>query len=237
MGIQHRESGYLRAYKAHSTYVENVRQISPFLQNKPKVKYAKINLNSFMTIKYEKVDNWSNQTNKPNFILDVGSLALLSGDKPNPAFTRGIYHSIRVLPGIVDFIGNGLFLVRLNKDTKLNSLAVGLDKIVGLLENIPVYPAIQMFDDPEFDGLVFLVITDFYFESLVEPIVACIDLIMRSFPFAYEVECVARIDTDRFIPGGMVDNILAGEFQLAVIVPAVEPHNTAGQRDAEVVFL
>ena len=75
---KHRESSYLHAYylcasKAHSTSVENVRQISPFLQNKPKVKYAKINLNSFMTIKYEKVDNWSNQTNKPNFILDVSS--------------------------------------------------------------------------------------------------------------------------------------------------------------------
>jgi hypothetical protein len=36
MAIQHQESNYLRAYKAHpSTSVENVRQISLFLTNKP----------------------------------------------------------------------------------------------------------------------------------------------------------------------------------------------------------
>ena len=36
-----------------STKVENVRQISFSMQNKPKVKYAQINLSSFLTSKYE----------------------------------------------------------------------------------------------------------------------------------------------------------------------------------------
>ena len=36
-----------------STDVENVRQIHLFMQNKPKVKWVKINLSSFLTSKYE----------------------------------------------------------------------------------------------------------------------------------------------------------------------------------------
>ena len=67
MGIQHRKSTYLRAYKTpvtyvpighHSTPVENIRQISFFMQNKPNVKYTQMNVSSFMTIKYMKMDNW-----------------------------------------------------------------------------------------------------------------------------------------------------------------------------------
>ena len=58
MSIENRQFRYLHAYKAPSTPVENVRQIHLFLQNKPKVKYVKINLSSFLTSKYEKMDNW-----------------------------------------------------------------------------------------------------------------------------------------------------------------------------------
>ena len=49
-----------------STTVENPLQIDPFMQNKPNVKYAQINVSSFITSKYVKVDNWWNQKNKPN---------------------------------------------------------------------------------------------------------------------------------------------------------------------------
>ena len=41
-----------------STPVENVRQISFFMQNKAKVKYAKININSVIIMRYEKMDIW-----------------------------------------------------------------------------------------------------------------------------------------------------------------------------------
>ncbi len=37
------------------------------MQNKPKVKYAKMNISPFMTIKYEKLDTWLSGKNKPNF--------------------------------------------------------------------------------------------------------------------------------------------------------------------------
>jgi hypothetical protein len=36
------------------------------MQNKPKVKSARIDLNAFLTNTCVKMDNWSNQTNKPN---------------------------------------------------------------------------------------------------------------------------------------------------------------------------
>ena len=42
----------------HSTNVENPLQIDLFMQNKPKVKYAQINVSSFITSKYVKVDTW-----------------------------------------------------------------------------------------------------------------------------------------------------------------------------------
>jgi len=37
-----------------------------FMQNKPNVKSAQINVSSFITSKYVKVDTWWNQKNKPN---------------------------------------------------------------------------------------------------------------------------------------------------------------------------
>jgi hypothetical protein len=49
----------------HSTIVENVRQIRLFMQNKAKVKSAKINLSSFVTSKYEKMDIWLFRQTKP----------------------------------------------------------------------------------------------------------------------------------------------------------------------------
>ena len=50
----------------YSTLVEDSLQIKLFLQNKPKVKDAQINVSSFITSKYVKVDTWCNQKNKPN---------------------------------------------------------------------------------------------------------------------------------------------------------------------------
>jgi len=48
-----------------STFVESALQINSFMQNKAKVKYAKISLSSFMTSKYEKLDNWLFRQTKP----------------------------------------------------------------------------------------------------------------------------------------------------------------------------
>jgi len=49
----------LPAYKAADIYVP-IRHyiIDLFMQNKPKVKYTQFNVNSFITSKYVKMDNW-----------------------------------------------------------------------------------------------------------------------------------------------------------------------------------
>jgi len=44
--------------KGPSTLVENPLQIDLFMQNKPKVKSAQINVSSFITSIYMKVDTW-----------------------------------------------------------------------------------------------------------------------------------------------------------------------------------
>jgi hypothetical protein len=49
-----------------STNVEDSLQIDLFMQNKPNVKYAQINVNSYMKSKYEKLDTWLSGKNKPN---------------------------------------------------------------------------------------------------------------------------------------------------------------------------
>jgi len=49
-----------------STNVEDSLQINLFLQNKPNVKDAQINVTSYMKSKYEKLDTWLSGKNKPN---------------------------------------------------------------------------------------------------------------------------------------------------------------------------
>jgi hypothetical protein len=48
----------------HSTK-DYVRNYQLFLQNKPKVKYAQINVTPFITSKYVKMDTWLSGKNKP----------------------------------------------------------------------------------------------------------------------------------------------------------------------------
>jgi len=49
-----------------STNVEDSLQIDLFMQNKPNVKSAQINVNSYMKSKYEKLDTWLSGKNKAN---------------------------------------------------------------------------------------------------------------------------------------------------------------------------
>ena len=52
---------------------------------------------------------------------------------------------------------------------------------------------------------------------------------------ARKVERVPRIDADQFVLGGVIDFVLAGEFQLPSIIPAVESHSSLGQGHAQVI--
>ncbi len=52
--------------KLPSTSVENPLQINLFMQNKPNVKDAQINVNSYMKSRYEILDTWLSGKNKAN---------------------------------------------------------------------------------------------------------------------------------------------------------------------------
>jgi len=72
-----------------------------FIQNKPNVKGAQINVSSFIKIKYEKLDTWLNGKNKPNS----------NPIKPNLQKAKMNVNSF-----ITDGYGkNDAFLVRINK--------------------------------------------------------------------------------------------------------------------------
>jgi hypothetical protein len=72
MGIQHRESGYLRvhylrAYKAPLYFCREHSTNQPFfMQNKANVKDAQMNINTFVTMRYAKIDIWLFGKNKAN---------------------------------------------------------------------------------------------------------------------------------------------------------------------------
>ena len=99
-------------------------------------------------------------------------------------FKAAIRQARVILPGIMDFICNNFFLSRFEPDAEFDSLAVGLSKVVGLFHDLPVNPAVQMLDDPDFDAVLFLAVTDLDFKRFVQPVLVRINPIIRPFSFA-----------------------------------------------------
>ena len=114
---EHRESSYLRAYKAPGncqlssvncprscTSVENALQISPFMQNKPNFQKVKLNVNKVLTEDYGKRTLGQRGKNKPNSKPIKANFPAPRGEtnpiqtqtnpiKPN--FKRGTYAALR----------------------------------------------------------------------------------------------------------------------------------------------
>ena len=63
---KHRESSYLRAYKAPLHLSRNLYKSALFMQNKPNFLDALMNVTSFYTVDYENKSNWKLGENKPN---------------------------------------------------------------------------------------------------------------------------------------------------------------------------
>ena len=84
-----------------STSVENPLQISLFMQNKPNVKDAEINVNSYMKSKYEKLDTWLSGKNKAN------------SNPIKPNFKKAKMNVSLTLTK--DYRKKGDFIVRINK--------------------------------------------------------------------------------------------------------------------------
>lgn len=57
-----------------------------------------------------------------------------------------------LLPRVMDKVGKLLFLIRLKLYAKFDLLRIDLCESVGMLTNLPVYPAKQVLDDADFGG-------------------------------------------------------------------------------------
>ncbi len=77
------------------------------MQNKPNVKYAQINVNSYMKSKYENLDIWLSGKNKPNS----------NPNKPNLRKAKMNVNSIITK----DYIKKDDFIVRINKPNFQNA--------------------------------------------------------------------------------------------------------------------
>jgi len=77
------------------------------MQNKPNVKYAQINVSSFITNNYENMDTWCNQKNKPNS----------NPNKPNSLKAKMNVNSLITK----DYRKNDDFIVRINKPNFQNA--------------------------------------------------------------------------------------------------------------------
>ena len=95
------------------------------MQNKPNYGNSKMNITLDMTSKYEILSAGSDQKTNP----------IQTQLKPKQTQFKPISKKVMgILPGVVDFVGDGFFLAGANKDAKLNGLAVGFDKVIGLLK-------------------------------------------------------------------------------------------------------
>jgi len=80
-----------------------------------------------------------------------------------------------------------------------------------------------MFDDADLSRCG-LVIANLYFEGFVDPPRVEISPVLRAGSLAGHVESVAGIQPDGFIFGRVVNVVLPGELELAIVVAPVETH-------------
>src|SRR5712692_2643724 len=92
-----------------------------------------------------------------------------------------------------------------------------------------------MFDDADLNRRG-LVIANLYFKGFVDPSRVEISSVLRARSLAGHVESVAGIQTDGFLFGSVVNIVLPGKFELAIVVAPVETHSPLRKRHAKMIF-
>jgi len=139
-------------------------------------------------------------------------------------------------PRIMRGVGYRLFSVSGDGDGELNRLAIRFLERIGVREDTPVQPAVEMLDDANRHGF-FLVVADFYLEGLVQCSFGTVNVVRGSTALAYEVEGISGVDADSLTSWRVIDDVLAGELNLTIIVSPIEAQASLGQRNAELVCL
>lgn len=131
-------------------------------------------------------------------------------------------------------VRDGFFLLRLDLHRERNGLSVGFFEGIRVLGDVPVVPTVKVFYDLDFDGHL-LVVAQLDFEGFIGPMVVVADIETHPFALAHKVEGAAGGDPDGFILGGVIDVVLADEFQLPVSVAPIEAQAAFGQRHAQMI--
>ena len=76
---------------------------------------------------------------------------------------------------------------------KFGCAAVGLDKILGFLRNLPVQTAVEMLDNANIRRF-FLVIAESDFERFVQLVSVIVHLEVRLTALSYQIKCIAGED-------------------------------------------
>ena len=133
-------------------------------------------------------------------------------------------------------VGDYLFSVWGNRHWKLYGVRLRFFVIGGTGRDIPGQCSIQMLDYAHIHWL-FLVVAHFDFERFGRAAFSRLHDVVRASAFSGQVEGVASVEADGLVARRVVDDIFAGEFDLAVIVTAVKTDSPLGQRHAEMIGL
>src|SRR5690242_8351988 len=138
-------------------------------------------------------------------------------------------------PAVVNLVSHDFLAVGRNLCGKFHRLAVNLFERVRVLDNVPARPTIEVLDNADFDGRG-LVIANFDFKGLVNPPAVEVGTVFGARSLPRHVERVAGIKTNRFVFGRVVNVVLSGEFELAIIVAPVEANPPLRKRHAQMIL-
>ncbi len=128
----------------------------------------------------------------------------------------------------MDLVTNRFFSARWNLHKELHGAAIELLEWIGILDDVPIRPTIEMLDNAHFNRLA-LVIAHLHFKRFVEPPRIEVCAVIRAAAFPGHVEGIASIEANGLVLGGMVNVVLAGELELTIIVAPIETHASFGR--------
>src|SRR6266571_911279 len=91
-----------------------------------------------------------------------------------------------------------------------------------------------MLNRADFDRLL-LMITHADFKSFVHPALVCVHTVVGALALAGHVKRIAGVHANGSVFGGVVNYILADEFQVAIGIAAVEAQLTFRQRNSQMI--
>src|SRR6266436_3472131 len=134
---------------------------------------------------------------------------------------RGAANRISKLPTVVDLVIYDFLSVGWNLHYELHGLAVDFLKRIGILDDVPARPAVEMLHDAHLDGRG-LVIPHLYLKRFINPSPIEVGPVFRPAALPGHVKCAAGIQAYSFVLWRVVDVVLAGELELPIVITAVE---------------